>query len=328
MRVTSWSAEERTELAGLLRIGEPVHLHIDTMDGRGHRMTRNLRMDEIVPLVDSISVDDAALARAAREFAAPAGISGSAASVTAVIPCSRTAPIGMRSLLSQDVELDVLILSNGAGPKSVEGARVERVPWRGHGATRADAVQRVDTDYVFFTVDDAIPLGRGCIRTLVEALETGPWDAVVARQIPWPDADAVTASRLRRWTPPGHRVVPMEQTDHVGTLIRTDTLRRYPIPAVPIAEDAWWSMDRRVGYVPMAPVLHSHDRDPVGLYKRNRDIHAQLVAMGRPASVPTLAAAAAALPGVIRPTLAGGGRELLNQFAEIAGQWRGAFIGR
>ena len=73
----------------------------------------------------------------------------------------------MRSLLNQDVDVDVLVLSNGSGPESVPGARVVRVEWEGHGTTRARAVEHVSTDYVFFTVDDAIPLGRGCIRTLM-----------------------------------------------------------------------------------------------------------------------------------------------------------------
>jgi len=285
-------------------------------------------MDEVVPLVDSVEVEDVALAHTVKDFAAPASLPGRNATVTAVIPCSRGVPAGLRALLAQDLPVSVLILSNGDGPTEVRGARVERVAWTGHGSVRASALQWVDTDYVFFTVDDAIPMGGGCLRTLVEALDVGAWDAAVARQIPWPDADAVTAARLRRWTPPGHRIVPMEQTDHVATMIRTDTLRKHPIPDVPIAEDAWWSRDRNVAYVPMAPVLHSHGRTPMALYKRNRAIHEQLVSMGRPPAVPNLAAAAAALPGVVRPALAGGATELINQLAEIAGQWQGAFKAR
>lgn len=296
--------------------------------GRGHRMARNLRMDEVMPFVDSVACDDAAIRRTFKEFSAPGALPGHAGTVTAIIPSSRGVPLGVRSLVNQDVDVRVLVLSNGDGPHEVSGAEVKRVAWDGHGATRANAIQWVESDYVFFTVDDAIPLGQGCIRTLIEALESGPWDAAVARQIPWPDADAVTAARLRRWTPPGHRVVPMEQTDHVATLIRTETLRKHPIPPVPIAEDAWWSRDRRVAYVPMAPVLHSHSRSPVSLYKRNRAIHAQLVSMGRPAAVPSWSAIVSALPGVVRPTLAEGGMELLNQIAELAGQWRGAVNGR
>ena len=291
-------------------------------------MTRNLRIDEVVPLVASLTSDDPAFIRGFDEFRAPVAVPGCDASVTAVIPCSRGRPLGVSSLLGQDVDVEVLVLSNGAGPTEVSGSRVQRVAWKGHGATRAEALKWVDSEYVFFTVDDAIPLGRGCIRTLVQALNGGDWDAVVARQVPWPDSDAVTAARLRRWTPPGDRVIRKDQTDHVATLFRTATLRKFPIPDVPIAEDAWWSRGRRIGYVPMAPVLHSHSRRPLDLYRRNRDIHAQLVAMGRDPGVPNLSSAVAALPGLVRPTLAGGGTELFNQLAELAGQWRGAMLGR
>jgi hypothetical protein len=198
------------------------------------------------------------------------------------------------------------------------------VEWLGHGATRAAVLDRIDSEFVFFTVDDAIPLGAGFLRTLIEGLESGTWDAAVARQIPWPDADAVTASRLRRWTPPGNQVIAMSQTDHVATLYRTETLRKYPLPAVPIAEDAWWSKDRDVAYVPMAPVLHSHLRKAGPLFRRNRDIHAQLTAMGHPPAVPSFASFLAAIPGTIRPALSVGPNEWVNQLAELAGQWRGS----
>ena len=314
-------------MADQIRCGEPVDLWVSAAIGRGSRARRNIRYDELVPLCRSIDFEDASLADVGRVFAAPEAKEGRSERITAVIPCSRSVPIGVEALRGQDMEVDVLVLSNNGGPTEVEGAQVLAVEWEGHGTTRARALEHIETEFVFFTVDDAVVLGAGCLRVLVEALDSGGWDAAVARQIPWPDANAVTAARLRRWTPPGNQVVGMIQTDHVATLFRTETLRRYPIPDKPIAEDAWWSMQRRVAYVPMAPVLHSHRRQPSALFARNRDIHAQLVQMGRPPTIPTLGAALAALPGVLRPTLAGGPAELVNQLAEIAGQWRGASLG-
>jgi hypothetical protein len=327
MLVKSWSKKQRALLSKALRAGEPVELSLANNLGRGLRAQRNLRMDEVAPLVSSIHTDDPDLQAAAEAWRAPSASVGRTETITAVIPCNRGIPLGLRALREQDVDVEVLILSNGDGPEAVDGAQVLRVPWEGHGSTRAGAIQHIESDYVFFTVDDAIPMGQGCLSTLVDALENGRWDAVVARQIPWPDADAVTATRIRHWTPPGEKVTSFPQTDHVGTLMRTETLRSFPIPAVPIAEDAWWSIDRRVGYVPMAPVLHSHTREPGPLFERNRAIHAQLVAMGRPPTVPDFAAWVRALPGVVRPTLAGGPGELANQLAELTGQWWGAARG-
>jgi len=319
---------ERRELADRIRQGESVDLHIAASEGRGQRLSRNLRLDEIVPLCRSVTCEDPAMAEAARLLMAPSARSDSEGSVTAIIPCNRGVPAGIQALRSQDVDVSVLVLSNGEGPKEVVGATVKSVPWRGHGQTRAEAIAAVQTEFVLFTVDDAMPLGAGCIRTMIEALNSSNWQAVVARQIPWPDADAVTAARLRRWTPPGHHVVAMGQTDHVATLYRTETLRQFPIPDRPIAEDAWWSRERRVAYVPTAAFLHSHKRRPLELYARNRAIHAELVSMGHPPTITGLGAALGALPGVLRPALAEGPLELANQIAEIAGQWVGGLSAR
>ena len=327
MQVTSWSKEQRAMFSAALRAGDSVELILSESSGRGFRAQRNLRLDEVVPLVDRIRISDPALQAAAEEYRAPIREENRTETVTAVIPCNRDSLLGIKALRDQDVHVEVLVLSNGNGPQRVDGARVIRVPWEGHGVTRARALDYIETEYVFFTVDDAIPRGQGCIRTLIDALQSGGWEAAVARQIPWPHSDAVTAARLRRWTPPGKRVVPTTQTDHVATLYKTDTLRKFPIPPVPIAEDAWWSLHRRVAYVPMAPVLHSHARSPRALFARNRAIHAELVAMGHPARVPSAGALLQALPGIVRPTLAVGPKELLNQIAELTGQWWGGAKG-
>jgi hypothetical protein len=328
VKITTWNKSERAQMADMIRRGQPIHLTMDAASHRGHRAQRNIRIDEVAPLCDSIHIADQRLSAAASAYLAPKSKGGAKATVTAVIPTNRGCPAGIKALLSQDVDVDILVVSNGAGPDHVEGARVLRMDWDGHGSIRARALNHVSSDYVFFTVDDAIPLGGGCIRQLIEVLDGGGWDAAVARQIPWPDADAVTAARLRRWTPPGHHVVQMAQADHVATLYKTSTLKQFPIPIRPIAEDAWWSLGRRVAYVPTSPVLHSHAREPRSLYARNRDIHKELIAMGHAPLIPHLGAALAALPGVVRPSLACGPLEFVNQLAEIAGQWRGAVNAR
>lgn len=328
MEVTDLGFETRQRMTAALKRGEPLHLRLMKPIRRGVRASRNCRLDEIVPLCASVEFSDDDVGFAASEWSAPSGAQRRGPSVTVVIPTRGDSPPAVDAFLAQDVNVRVLILSNGDGPDALAGADVVRVNWRGHGATRQAAIAQVNTPFVFFTVDDAIPLGTGFLRTLVSALEGGNWDAVTARQIPWPDADAVTATRLRRWTPPGRQVVACSAVDHVATLYRTDTLRSFPLPSVPIAEDAWWSIGRRVGYVPNAPVLHSHQRSPRALYCRNRDIHAQLRGMGHAPTVPSLAAALRALPSVLRPVLANGPPELLNQVAELIGQWRGAVLGR
>lgn len=311
------TALDRPRLAAALREGAPVHLRLSGPYPE--------YLDEIGPLCDTARAADPSWDALLQRLLPPAARPDPSVRVTALIPTHQQVPIGLGALRAQDVAVTVRILSNGeGGPRSVEGAEVLRVPWEGHGRTRQRGVETVTDPYVLLTVDDAIPLGAGFVRVLVEALESGGWDAVVARQVPWPDADPVTRRRLRAWTPPGWSVTRRAQADHVATLYRTEALRRHPLPDAPIAEDAWWSRGRRIGYVPMAPVLHSHARVPAALYARNRDIHAELVRMGRPPSVSGRRALLGALPSTMRPLLRGQGREAVCQAAELLGQWQGA----
>ncbi len=319
MIVEGLGPADRASMAAALRRGEPVRLEL-----RGP-VPRGVRLDEIAPLCYASVAHDPTDRRVLEAFSAPAAKPGSGLAVTVVIPCHRGNPAGVAALQRQDVAVRVIVLSNGPdGPERVPGAEVIRVDWEGHGRTRQRGISWVNDPYVLFLVDDAIPLGAGFLRTMVEALEEGGWDAVTARQVPWPDADRVTSERLRRWTPAGHRVVPFSQVDNVASLYRTETLRRAPFPDVDIAEDAWWSQGKRIGYVPHAPVLHSHARDRGALYRRSRDIHAELVAMGQPPAVPGLAAVMSNLPGLVRPSLVGQRGEWRNQLAELVGQWMGA----
>ncbi|MFT5681373.1 MAG: hypothetical protein ACI8RZ_002279 [Myxococcota bacterium] len=314
---------DRRRMSEALRRGEPVDLNLSRPP------PPDVRLDEIAPLCRSVRSDNQRLVDELSRGRAPEAQPGSDIQVTAVIPTADVVPIGLAALLGQDVAVRVLVLSNGeGGPRSIPGADVLRVPWRGHGATRQLAIPHITDPYTLLCVNDAIPLGAGFVRTLVEALEAGNFDAVYARQIPWPDADPITRRRLRKWTPAGQEAVNAEQVDHVAALYRTETLRRFPLPDVPIAEDAVWSVGRRIGYVPAAPVLHSHPRSPRALFRRNRAIHTQLVRLGRPATVPSLGHVVGAMPSMIRPTIQGDRGELFNQVAELLGQWRGGVKGR
>lgn len=325
LELTALQRADRHRLARALRQGEPAHLRLRTT------LPRDLRVDEIAPLFAAVDAASPRLRASLQAWQAPPAdrLRADGLRVTAIIPCHRRPPLGLAALRQQDVSMRILIASNGEeGPVQVAGADVVRLPWRGHGATRQAALAHVTDPYVLLTVDDAIPLGEGMVRTLIEALEAGGWDAVYARQIPWPDDDRVVRERLRAWTPAGRVVVQAPQVDHVAALYRTETLRRWPLPDVPIAEDAWWSRERRVGYVPLAPVLHAHRRQPGDLYRRNRDIHAELVKMGHAPAVASLSDVIAALPSALRPALLAGPGEALNHLAELVGQWRGAHKAR
>lgn len=289
-------------LATAVRSREPVDLQLADLG--------DWRPEEVVPLCHAVDGRAVRSRPEWRRWLAPGARPQrrDRARVTVVIPCSRGTPAGLAALLAQDEAVEVRILWNG-GPAPVvpRGVQVERVAWLGHGRTRQAAVVGVTTPYVLFTVDDAIPLGAGFVRTLVDALEAGP-DAVWARQVPWPDCSRRTRDRLRAWCPASGDV-PTTRLDHVCALHRTALLRADPLDEVPIAEDWAWGRRHRCGLVIDAPVLHSHAPSLRGSYRRTRDIH-KVLADREP--VTTLAM----LRGLPRAV---GDRDALG---ELVGQWR------
>lgn len=304
---------DRLDSAGLavleaaVRAGEPVVL--------GRDLRSRIPMDEIVPFCHA--VEDPAL----RCHLAPAAVGGATASgreaggkaavgVSVVIPTHRRRPIGIEALQAQDVETEVLVLANGPYKDGIS------VPWEGHGATRNRGWRLATHPYVLFTVDDALPLGAGFVRTLVEALEAGSFDAVTARQVPWPTSDRVTRARLRDWTPPGPKRGPL--LDNVCALYRRSALESDPFDAVPIAEDWLWGRRHRVGYVPGAPVAHAHARRFRALYARTRDLHREFGRAGEAATVPDFASLVRAIPTTFGSDFRGSLGELLGQY--VAGR--------
>ncbi len=288
------------QFAEALRTGEPVDLRITACG--------DWLPAEVAPLCHTVPAE---WARWSAPAARPAG--RTSPRVTVVIPAMRGAPIGIRSLCAQDEPVAIRVLWNGpkAAPILPE-ASVSRVRWRGHGPTRQDSIADIDTEYVLFTVDDALPLGAGFVRTLVEHLERSSADAVWARQIPWPDAGRRTRDRLRAWCPISGEV-PATRLDHVCALHRTDALRADPLDAAPIAEDWLWGQRHRCALVVDAPVLHSHPPALRASFQRTQQLHRVMMQSGAAPTVPTAATLLRALPGVIGDRDALG--ELLGQYA-------------
>jgi hypothetical protein len=244
--------------------------------------------------------------------------------VAVVIPSHRRAPVGLPRWLSQGEVSRVVVIWNADGPPPpMPGATILRQPWQGHGPTRQAALAHVHEPFVLFTVDDALPLRPGVVSAMVEALVAGPFEAVVARQLPWAWSSQTTRRRLAAWTPWAPAPTAFPQADHVATLYRSDTLRENPLPAEPIGEDLAWSQGRRVGMAPAAVVLHAHRADPFEAYRRERALHALRRRLGLPPTVSHPAGLLAALPAALADAAWSGPREGLTRLTEALGQWRG-----
>ena len=174
---------------------------------------------------------------------------------------------------------EVLLLCNGGINISSPNARIINVSWNGHAKTRKLALGYLHTKYVFFSVQDAFPIGN-MLCSLVEEMERGKWDILMPRQVPWPDCDDIDRARILNWTPPKSQVYSMPHADHVGSLYRTEDLLQWSLPDAPIAEDVWWSRGRRIGCVPWAKIVHSHSFSGRALFRRERAMHAQLHSLG------------------------------------------------
>lgn len=311
-------AQDRRRMAQALRRGEPVHLELPPSPEPPDAA-------QLLPLCASAQVQGGPLPRRLQALLAPRPRPAPPLPVTVVVPTHRPSPPdGLGALLAQSHPLEVLVLSNGRGPRRVAGARVVRVAWQGHGRTRQAALAHVHTPLVLFMSDDARPLGEGWLAELVRALEAGAWDAVVARQVPWPDAPAPTRARIACWTPFSETVQPFSQADHVATLHRSALLRAQPLPPVPTAEDLVWSAGHRVGLVGTAPVLHSHAPRVRAAYSRAQQEHAVRARWGlEPAGTTALALAQALLllPGQAARL---GPRVAAAELAGALGSWQGA----
>ena len=250
--------------------------------------------------------------------------------VTVVIPALRV-PIGVEGWLKDPAVTQLLILANGSFPEWSHPdprVRVQRVAWEGHGRTRQRALTQVTTEYVLYSVEDALPRGTpaGWLR---EGL--GDFAAVSGRQLPWPDSDTESCRRLWAWTPPGEAPQPALphpvggwRHDHVLALYRTETLRQRPLPEVAIAEDWHWAREAAVGYCPRARVVHAHTREFWALYRRTRDTHREFCRAGYAPMVPDLRRFVQGIPGNLGSDWRGGLGELLGQW--VAGRGTGPYL--
>jgi rhamnosyltransferase len=189
-----------------------------------------------------------------------------------------------------------------------------------HGLTRNLGIERARGDFVVMMVQDAEPANERWLAALVAPLRSDPRLAgVFARQLPRPDASALTRHYVQRWigASAAPRTVSMTAAefdalapalrldrctfDNVCSCIRRDVWRDRPFRATPIGEDVEWAKEVllagfRVAFEPAAEVVHSHDRSARHEFCRTRALHRrfhELFGLQTIPSVPLLARAIA-----------------------------------
>ena len=205
-----------------------------------------------------------------------------------------TLPATLERLAEQkrDFPLEIVAVDSGStdGTAELLARRADRlisirVESFNHGGTRNLGIEHCRGELVVLLVPDALPASDDWLIELSRPLRDDERVAgAYARQIPRPEADAVTryylgqylgCSEMPRTTSISSseafaRLHAPEQLalctfDNVCSCIRRSVWRAHPFPAATIAEDVGWAKaillaGYRVAYVPSAAVVHSHYR--------------------------------------------------------------------
>ena len=163
--------------------------------------------------------------------------------------------------------------------------RIERAEFR-HGPTRNLLARDAVGEFLLFLSQDALPVGPGFVRALLEPLADPAVAGSSARVLPHPDDDPLTARTvlaapqadarpsLER---PHERPSPWEvlRFDNVASCIRRRVLEEIPFPDVPFGEDATWAASAlaagwSLAYAADAVVHHAHRYTPAQAFERYR----------------------------------------------------------
>ncbi len=228
-----------------------------------------------------------------------------------------------------------------------------------HGETRNQGARAAAGRVLVFLTQDALPVDEHVVARLADAVERDERVAgAFARQVPRPDADAVTRRDLAGWVAcePEPRLVfagdlaafdrlpaleryRLSVFDDVCSAVRRETLLAHPFAPTPFGEDVEWGLrmlrlGRGLAYVPDAAVVHSHRRAARALFRRNYLGHRLLARLFGLRTVPrAVDLARSSAVAIVRDlqALAGDGAGVLalaaaplQSIAAVYGQYRGA----
>lgn len=206
--------------------------------------------------------------------------------VSVVIPTFNAMP-GIKGLLStlndQTIRCETIVVDSSSTDNTADiaasyDARVMRVRKEefNHGGTRNLAVGQTNGDIVIFLTQDALPVGRDCVESLVKPLEDKEIAASYGRQTP--RGNAMPTERFARHFnyPPVPSIKSWADTSRLGikafffsnvwSAVRKKEfteLGRFPEDLI-MFEDMLFAArllkaGYKIAYVPGAEVVHSHD---------------------------------------------------------------------
>ena len=235
-----------------------------------------------------------------------------------------------------DFTFEIVAVDSGSTDGTVDllRGRVDRLIAIGadafdHGLTRNLGIENARGELIVLLVQDALLASEGWLAALTGAVAADDRIAgAFARQLPRPDAKAITRSYLSRWVAASEVARTFEidsraafdaldpgaqlercAFDNVCSCIRRSVWRERPFAPTPIGEDIEWARavllaGYRLAYVPAAVVVHSHERPVRYEFARTCVLHRRLYELFRLRTIPTLPllarAIAASLAGHLR----------------------------
>lgn len=281
-----------------------------------------------------------------------------------------TLPAVLDAISSQRVEFPFEIIAvdsaSSDGTADLLRGRVDRLIGISddafdHGLTRNVGIQQARGELVVLLVQDALPASDSWLARLTAPLFADQRIAgAFARQLPRPDASAITRYHLERWiaSSPVARAIalsgraelealdPMAQLercvfDNVCSCIRRSVWSQHRFRPTPIAEDIEWAREvllsgYTLAYVPAAEVIHSHDRSARYEFLRTYVLHRRLYDLFGLRTIPTVPLLARAIASSLvahlrcqQPRAVGAtARAMALAFAWPLGQYLGALSAR
>lgn len=209
----------------------------------------------------------------------------------------------LRGVFAQhvDFEVEVIVIDSSSSDRTrdvVSGFPVKLVTIRqsefDHGDTRNFGAMLATGDFIVFLVQDAYPLRRDWLRTLMRNFSDPRVAGVFCRIVPRPTAGLLVLKGVHgdlcfseyrtenQITDPQKYLAmdPLERRifinyNDVASAMRRSAWERLPYARVPFGEDLLWAKSAleagyKIVFDPDAAVVHSHEYDPSTLRKRTR----------------------------------------------------------
>lgn len=209
----------------------------------------------------------------------------------------------LRGVFAQhvDFEVEVIVIDSSSTDRTreiVSGFPVRLVTVRqsdfDHGDTRNYGAMLATGDFIVFLVQDAYPLRRDWLRTLIRNFSDPEVAGVYCRIVPRPNAGLLVLKGVHgdlcfseyraenQITDPAKYLAmdPLERRifinyNDVASAMRRSAWERLPYARVQFGEDLLWAKSAleagyKIVFDPDAAVVHSHEYDPSTLRKRTR----------------------------------------------------------